>query len=121
MYLPLAPNSIMLLTDFNEHVLKEGLLLPIGCIAIKSTRGEEEGEEDVVGWEELNFNTEYYSIQGPEEKMQLGGRSSSTSSTEAAKAAAALHLHNKLELLLNHSQAVALLTLDWLSTDSLQP
>ena len=46
--------------------------------------------------------------------MQLGGRSSSTSSTEAAKAAAALHLHNKLlklELLLNHSQAVYLLTL----------
>ena len=121
MYLPLAPLSIMLLPDFNEHVLKEGLLLPIGCIAIKSTRGEEEGEEDVVGWEELNFNTEYYSIQGPEEKMQLGGRSSSTSSTEAAKAAAALPLHNKLELLLNHSQAVALLTLDWLSTDSLQP
>ena len=49
MYLPLAPNSIMLLPDFNEHVLKEGLLLPIGCIAIKSTRGEEEGEEDEVG------------------------------------------------------------------------
>ena len=45
----------MLLPDFNEHVLKEGLLLPIGCIAIKSTRGEEE-EEDVVDREELNFN-----------------------------------------------------------------